>query len=171
MALESDSIQCDCANGGAEALRLLSANQYDLVLLDLQMPGMSGLEVLSEMRALGDLTKVIIVSAFIPGAAAVQAISLGVTTMVDKPMSLQFLRETVSLALKKTPSNSLELAKFYAEKLRFEDASRILATKGRADHPTAKSWFQIFHGLAAGAGKSSMKNLEDVSRHLIDYQC
>lgn len=49
-ALALESIQADIATNGTEGLDLFTAGDYDLVLLDLKMPGMSGEEVLSAIR-------------------------------------------------------------------------------------------------------------------------
>ncbi|STQ90732.1 serine/threonine protein kinase and signal transduction histidine kinase with GAF sensor [Iodobacter fluviatilis] len=56
-------ISCDEANNGAEALSKLSSHHYDLVFMDLQMPIMDGLEATRQMRARGDLTPVIALTA------------------------------------------------------------------------------------------------------------
>ena len=76
------------AADGPEALVLVATQPYDLVLLDVEMPGMSGLEVLSELRATrspADLP-VIMVTARTQGADIVEAFRLGANDYVTKPV-------------------------------------------------------------------------------------
>ena len=60
LALELEGISADIAKDGKEGLVLFAQNDYDLILLDLKMPGMSGEEVLSEIRRQDPFIDVII---------------------------------------------------------------------------------------------------------------
>ena len=60
LALELEGIDADIARDGKEGIALFDKNEYDLVLLDLKMPGMSGEEVLSEIRKRDPFIDVII---------------------------------------------------------------------------------------------------------------
>ena len=170
MALESDSYRNDCASGGEEALQLLSKRRYDLVLLDLRMPGVTGLEVLRRMRERGDLTKVIIVSAFVPGAAVLRAATFGVTTFIGKPMTVEFLRDTVKQALGNEVNTDLELAKRYADQLEFRKAYRVLARTQEDLGQVGETWKDLFRVLAGKAGSGSLGKLEGPSERLVTFQ-
>jgi two-component system chemotaxis response regulator CheB len=80
------------AADAAEALRLLPQTQVDIVLLDLEMPGESGLEALPEIVRLGRGARVLIVSAFCDGAAeaAVEAVGPGAAETLPKPGAESF---------------------------------------------------------------------------------
>jgi DNA-binding NtrC family response regulator len=67
------------ASTGEEALEMLGCKSYDLVLLDIKMPGISGLEVLATMRERNDLTDVVVLTAHASVEAAVEAIQGGAT--------------------------------------------------------------------------------------------
>ncbi len=58
--LELEGIQANIATDGASGLSMFQAGQYDLVLLDLKMPQMSGEEVLKELRKLDPFVDIII---------------------------------------------------------------------------------------------------------------
>jgi two-component system chemotaxis response regulator CheB len=75
------------AGDAAEALRLLAATPVDIVLLDVEMPGESGLQALPEIVRLGRGARVLIVSAFCDGAAAaaVGALAPGAAETLPKP--------------------------------------------------------------------------------------
>ncbi len=72
---------------GSEALRILSERRFDLVVLDVNMPGLSGLEVCKTMRARGDVTPVLILTAQSTDAAEIEALEAGADDFVSKPCS------------------------------------------------------------------------------------
>jgi diguanylate cyclase (GGDEF)-like protein/PAS domain S-box-containing protein len=76
------------AAGGAEAVALVRSRRFDLLLLDVEMPGMSGLEVLTEVRRAHSSTSlpVIMVTARTSGTDTVEAFSLGANDYVTKPI-------------------------------------------------------------------------------------
>jgi diguanylate cyclase (GGDEF)-like protein/PAS domain S-box-containing protein len=76
------------ASGGAEALRLIAAEPFDLVLLDVEMPAVSGFDVLTTLRATWSRTElpVIMVTARADGADIVEAFRLGANDYVTKPI-------------------------------------------------------------------------------------
>ncbi|MGN0131778.1 MAG: chemotaxis response regulator protein-glutamate methylesterase [Lachnospiraceae bacterium] len=77
----------DTAANGLEALNLLQTNTYDLIVLDLMMPGMDGISFLKEMNRLGNSTKVVVSSTLANEGAdiTVDALSLGAVDFVKKP--------------------------------------------------------------------------------------
>lgn len=170
MALESVSLQCDCASGGEEALGLLGKNRYDLVLLDLRMPNMSGLEVLTRMRDLGDFTQVVIMSAFVPGSAVLQAAALGVTTFLGKPVTIQFLREMVRTMLDGEVHSDFDLAREYAGRLDFESAHRVLVGKKDTGGVRKSLWADLFRVLATKGEQKDLDRLEGPSERLVTLQ-
>ena len=78
----------ECAASGEEALKCASTDRYDLVLLDVEMPGMSGLEVLTRIRETHSQTElpVIMVTGRTGSADIVEALGLGANDYVTKPI-------------------------------------------------------------------------------------
>src|SRR5947199_6566044 len=75
----------DLAEGGTEGLQKLSKRGYDLVLLDLMMPDMSGMEVLQEVRERDRETPIFMITAYGSVQAAVDALKAGANDYFSKP--------------------------------------------------------------------------------------
>jgi DNA-binding NtrC family response regulator len=73
------------ASSGPEALRILAGRDVNLVLLDIRMPGMDGLEVLRRVKEINEQTEVVIVTAVKSLKTAIEAIKLGASDYITKP--------------------------------------------------------------------------------------
>jgi len=100
--LEHEGFEVESAASGEQALELLDRGGFDLVLLDVCMPKMSGLDVLAEMRARNHLVPAIVISGAGSVDVAVQAVKLGAFDFVQKPMHRERLALTVRNALRFT---------------------------------------------------------------------
>lgn len=94
--LVGSEVTCLEASGGEQALQILASQHVDLVLLDLTMPGVSGFDVLTEMRRRNLNSRVIVVSADIQRLAKERVAALGATGFIDKPIRLEPLRAMLS---------------------------------------------------------------------------
>jgi len=95
-ALESLELETDTALNGEEALDKLSQNEYGLMLLDLKMPGMDGMEVLRQVRQIKPAIRVIIITAHGTIDSAVEAMKLGAVDFLQKPFAPKEIRDLVS---------------------------------------------------------------------------
>ena len=84
---------------GQEALRLIDANPYDLVITDLKMAGGDGLSVLDQVKKKHPRTQVIIITGYATVSTAVDAMKKGSYHFLAKPLRLDELRSTVANAL------------------------------------------------------------------------
>jgi CheY-like chemotaxis protein len=103
--LELDSYRVMVASNGYEALEILRhAPVADMVLLDVQMPGMDGLQVLRRMRKLCPKVKVIMCSGLNDSEKICQALSLGAYAYLLKPIQHLYLSAAVERCLRKVSS-------------------------------------------------------------------
>jgi DNA-binding response OmpR family regulator len=98
-ALESAGYSVTPAEDGEQALTLLEDAPFDLVLLDLLMPGMGGMEVLERLRDAGYEVPVVIITAHGDVPHAVHAMKLGAIDFLAKPLSPERLRNVVAEVL------------------------------------------------------------------------
>lgn len=94
-------IEVFTAASGREGLEMVSANNPDIVLLDMRMEGMSGMDVLRELRAKNISTKVILVSGIEESEETDEARALGVIDFAHKPLDLSELENIVMRELGK----------------------------------------------------------------------
>ncbi len=83
------------ASSGAEAIEVLRRTEHELVLLDLAMPGLSGLDVLKALRDEGISSDVIVLTAHGSVEAAVDALRLGASDFLQKPTDFEVLRAVI----------------------------------------------------------------------------
>ena len=95
-SLESLELETDTAVNGEEALAKLKEKDYRLILLDLRMPGMDGMEVLRRLREIRPDIRVIIITAYGTIESAVDAMKLGAADFIQKPFSPEEIRRLVS---------------------------------------------------------------------------
>jgi two-component system, NtrC family, response regulator AtoC len=97
--LEREGYRVDQVHSGAEALSLLRDASHHLLILDVRMPGMTGLEVTRTAHERFPSLPIIVMTAFGSMETAVEAIHEGAFDFISKPMNLEELRKTVARAL------------------------------------------------------------------------
>jgi two-component system nitrogen regulation response regulator NtrX len=100
MILEYEEYGFLGASSGQEALALVQRDRPDLVLLDIKMPGMDGMEVLRKLRALDETLPVVMISGHGTTSTAVDAIKSGAIDFLDKPLSSERVIVTLQNVLK-----------------------------------------------------------------------
>ncbi|MCL6503114.1 MAG: response regulator [Pirellulales bacterium] len=93
--LQDMDYQVDVAADGPSALERAGAAAYDLVLLDLRMPGMNGLEVYRQLKRLRPDTPVIVITAYTSGDVASEILAAGACEIVSKPVEVPRLLEAI----------------------------------------------------------------------------
>ena len=115
-ALDAEGFEVLLANNGEEALKIFAEEKPDLVLLDIVLPGINGIEVLRRMKELEPATMVVMMSAYHMVDRAVEAMKLGARDYLIKPFALADMvstmqRATEMLALRVRVRDTVQTAK------------------------------------------------------------
>src|SRR5438093_12438682 len=110
-ALEEESYAVDLCSEGVAGLERARAGAYDLVILDLMLPGLSGLEVLITLRKERLLTPILILTARSEVDQKVKGLDAGPDDYLRKPFPIEALLARPPSSLPRGPSNSRQLSK------------------------------------------------------------
>lgn len=130
-ALEALDLKTETAVNGEEALEKLEEKDFGLILLDLKMPGIDGMEVLHQVRETRPDIRVIIITAHGTIESAVEAMKLGAVDFIQKPFTPKEIRELVSQVIDREKieeqevedyDSYIELAKRYIWDNQLDDA-------------------------------------------------
>jgi len=139
ITLELEGYQVDETGLSTEALKKVKVDKFDLVILDMRMPRMGGLDLLAAMRAQRVTTPAIIITAFSDVPNAVRAIQLGASDFLQKPLRPEDLRRVVQevIARNEQSGKRPELADFErsaSEARRLMQSGDLGAAKGHVLH-------------------------------------
>ena len=133
--LSNEGYRVDEAANGAHALEIVAAGQFDLMLLDLNMPRKNGWETFERLTSQHPWLPVIIITAR-PNQLFMSA-GAGASALMEKPLDFPKLLETISVLLVEDPAeqiarNAGRLAAFYYHPVKTKGEPN---DKGRFDHP------------------------------------
>ncbi|MBZ4660503.1 MAG: sigma-54-dependent Fis family transcriptional regulator [Desulfacinum sp.] len=97
--LQKDGYEVHCAADGLEAMECLKERKFDLVITDIRMKPVDGLEVLKQTKSLSPSTVVIIISAYASTETAVAAMKEGAYDYLPKPFKIDEMRNVIRSAL------------------------------------------------------------------------
>ena len=99
-SLEQDGMEVDCAYDGEEALAYARDNDYDMILLDIMLPGLNGLEILRRLQQKGNTVPVILLTARDAVMDKVAGLDGGAVDYITKPFAIEELLARIRVALK-----------------------------------------------------------------------
>jgi len=141
------------ASRGEEALQLLRAGTYDVVLLDVNMPGIGGTETLRRIRAFAPRLPILMLTVRDQEEEKVTALDLGADDYVTKPFSTRELIARIRAAVRRVRAPArAEDAPIEIGEIRLEPVNRIVTKRGEPVHLTRKE-FDILHCLMSRAGR------------------
>jgi two-component system OmpR family response regulator len=162
--LEESQYHADLVEDGLEALRLVSGGLYDLVVLDLRLPGMNGLEVLRTLRDRGNTTPILVLTAQDAVGHKVEALRAGADDYVTKPFAFEEVLARVE-ALSRRPKQ-LSSLKFVVADLELDLGSREVRRAGRLIELTPKE-YAVLEYLMRHPGRVMSRTL--ITEYAWDY--
>ncbi|HWA94085.1 MAG TPA: response regulator transcription factor [Terracidiphilus sp.] len=141
------------ASRGEEALQLLHSTPIDVVLLDINMPGIGGIETLRRIRSFAPRLPVLMVTVRDGEEEKVEALELGADDYVTKPFSIRELIARVRTAYRRVHAPArAEDAPIEIGEIRLVPSRRSVTKRGQALHLTRKE-FEILYCLMSRAGR------------------
>ena len=162
--LEEQRYHADLVDDGMEGLRLVSGGQYDLVVLDLRLPGMTGLEVLRTLRDRGEQIPILVLTAQDALDFKVQALRMGADDYVTKPFAFEELLARVE-ALGRRPKQ-LATPMLRIADLEMDLAARAVTRGGEPIELTPKE-FSVLEYLMRHEGRVMSRTL--ITEYAWDY--
>jgi len=127
-SLHASGYETDVCYDGNEALEMVYSEEYDLIVLDLNLPGTDGMEILRQLREYNEETRVLILSARSQIADKVRGLDAGANDYMEKPFHLQELEARIrSLTRRRFIQNDICLE---CEGVRFDTRERAAYVGG-----------------------------------------
>ncbi len=170
--LEFEGFEVDTAMEGNSGLQKVLQNQYDLILLDVMLPGVSGFDICKAARKEGVITPIIMLTAKGEEIDKVLGLELGADDYMTKPFSLRELLARIKAILRRPP-----IGKEGSAEPEFINIGNLLvnfknyvAKKGNNEIKMSYKEFEILHYMYMNAGKIIQRDdlMSDVWS--IDYE-
>ncbi len=118
--LSKRDINCESAPDGDTALKMIAQKNYDVILLDVKMPGRDGIEILREIKKLTPLTEVVILTGHASVESGINGIKYGAFDYLMKPMELEALFEKLNAAYerKRVQQEKIEMTQINKDMVR-----------------------------------------------------
>lgn len=163
-SLMAEGFSVDAATDGISALEKARANDYDVITLDILLPGMNGYEVCRQLREDGVDTPILMLTAKDGEYDEADALEMGADDFLRKPFSLVVLVARLRALLRRSGHSSNEALS--VGELVIDERSRIATREGRRLDLTTRE-FDLLSYLAANAGTALSK--DQLLEHIWGY--
>ena len=153
-SLEQDGMEVDCAYDGEEALELAKQNQYDMILLDVMLPKMTGFEVCQQIREFSNVP-IVMLTAKGDDMDKILGLDHGADDYITKPFNILEVKARIKAIIRRTVRNGEEKeTPKVVEKggMRLDCDSRRVYIDGKETNLTAKE-FEVLELLMKNPGK------------------
>lgn len=137
---------------GEEAIALVRTARFDVVLLDINMPGLGGVEVCRQMRRIAPILPVLMLTVQSSEDRKVEALDAGADDYITKPFQLRELIARIRAAVRRNRTPDEENSEILIGDVRLDVQRHLVRKNGKTVHLTPKQ-FDLLHYLMANAGK------------------
>ncbi|MCX7856651.1 MAG: response regulator [Deltaproteobacteria bacterium] len=134
--LKDEAEVIEGAKDGNEAIEKYKKFRYDLIITDLSMPGLSGIELIRKIKKIDDLTEFIIITAYASLDTAIDAVKLGAFDYIIKPFRLDELKVIVKNAKDKINLKKLNMELFSKLQKLYEEIEKYKSVDKKAEKET-----------------------------------
>ncbi len=141
-SLEQDGMEVTCAYDGEEALQLAREKEFDIILLDIMMPKMSGTEVCQQIREFSNVP-VVMLTAKSEDMDKIMGLEYGADDYITKPFNILEVKARIKAIMRRTssrPAGRQEGSIIESSDMRVDCDSRRVAIAGREVNLTAKEF-------------------------------
>lgn len=149
-SLEQDGMEVDCAYDGAEALELAKANKYDIILLDVMLPELSGFEVCQAIREFSNVP-VIMLTAKGDDMDKILGLEYGADDYITKPFNILEVKARIKAIIRRAASVE-SMSEMVVGDLKINKEYRRVFVRDKEISLTSRE-FEVLELLAAHSGK------------------
>ena len=151
-SLEQDGMEVDCAYDGEEALQKIKDNDYDIVLLDIMLPKLSGFEVCQQVREFSSVP-IVMLTAKGEDMDKILGLEYGADDYITKPFNILEVKARIKAIMRRTMPKAKEETKVLESgDMRLECEGRRVYVSGREINLTAKE-FEVLELLVKNPNK------------------
>lgn len=162
--LEDESYAVDVAYDGDEGYRTASADEYDVIILDVMMPEMNGYEVCEKLRAEGNKTPILMLTAKDAERDIVTGLDTGADDYLPKPFSFDVLLARVRALLRRPATKTDEV--LTVADLGLDPATKTVTRAGKNIKLTAKEYAVLEYLMRH---KGVVRSKETIINHVWDF--
>lgn len=166
-AMEDEGYSVDSCYNGAEALEYLACASYDVIVLDVMMPKMNGLELVRRLRDMGDNTPVLFLTARDAVADRVEGLESGGDYYLTKPFDFQELMAVVRVMARKCTGNRSNV--YTVADLSLDSNTRTVTRAGKNIELTAKE-FSLLEYMMRNKGLVLSREMIENNLWNYDYE-
>ncbi|MGN0505809.1 MAG: response regulator transcription factor [Lachnospiraceae bacterium] len=138
-SLEQDGMQVDCAYDGQEALNMARATRYDVILLDVMLPKLSGYEVCQQIREFSDMP-IIMLTAKDDDMDKILGLEYGADDYITKPFNILEVKARIKAIMRRSGKKAEEAKEATYGDLSIDCNSRRVFIEGKEVNLTAKEF-------------------------------